>query len=156
MALCQRDKKRGFFKKVSEIHFKEKTAIQVYLRGIEFPVQLIKKIFINENETQGTLYLVSNDLNNSADHLYSIYQKRWKIEEYHKSIKQNSSLAKSPTKVVRSQSNHIFASIIGFCKLQALQIKNSMNHFALKYKLILKANQAAMKELWRLKHCNTA
>jgi len=91
VALSQSDKKDGFFKKVSELHFKENTAIQVYLKGIEFPVQLIKKVFINENGTQGTLYLVSNDLNNSADHLYSIYQKRWKIEEYVRQAKRNQS-----------------------------------------------------------------
>jgi len=34
------------------------------------------------------------------------------IIEYHKSIKENASLAKSPTKKMRSQANHIFASIV--------------------------------------------
>lgn len=116
VALAKGDKIGGKFKKVSEIDIKENQAIVVYLKGIEFPLKLIKKVFTNENGSTGTLYLVSNDLNQDSDHLYSIYQKRWNIEEYHKSIKQNSSLARSPTKVVRSQSNHIFASIIGFCK----------------------------------------
>ncbi|APS43673.1 hypothetical protein AVI51_12145 [Piscirickettsia salmonis] len=51
-----------------------------------------------------TLTLITNDLETDGDGLYKIYQKRWKIEEYHKSIKQNASLAKSPTKTVRSQS----------------------------------------------------
>jgi IS4 transposase len=60
----------------------------------------------------GILYLASNDLQHDADYLYQIYQKRWKIEVYHKSIKQNTSLAKSPTKKVKSQANHIFASIV--------------------------------------------
>ncbi|QNR82590.1 hypothetical protein ICC15_19315 (plasmid) [Piscirickettsia salmonis] len=46
---------------------------------------------------------ITNDLETDGDGLYKIYQKRWKIEEYHKSIKQNASLAKSPTKTVRSQ-----------------------------------------------------
>lgn len=156
ISLTKSDKIGGKFKKVREIDIKEDQAIQVYLRGIDFPLKLIKKVFTNENGTTGTLYLISNDLTKDSDHLYSIYQKRWNIEEYHKSIKQNSSLAKSPTKVVRSQSNHIFASIIGFCKLQVLQIKNSINHFAIKYKLILKANQAAMKELFRLRKLKSA
>ena len=150
VALTKSDKIGGKFKKISQIDIKQGQVLQVYLKGIEFPLKLIKKVFTNENGTS-TLYLVSNDLNQDSDHLYSIYQKRWNIEEYHKSIKQNSSLAKSPTKVVRSQSNHIFASIIGFCKLQALQLKTSINHFALKYKMILKANQATMKELLKLR-----
>ena len=32
--------------------------------------------------TTGTLYLVSNDMRCSAERLYEVYQKRWRIEEY--------------------------------------------------------------------------
>lgn len=109
---------------------------------------MIKKIFKNEDGSTGTLYLVTNDLDNDADRLYEIYKKRWRIEEYHKSIKQNASLEKSPTKVVRSQKNHIFASIIAYCKLEFLKVKTSLNHFALKYKLLIRANQQAFQE-WK-------
>ncbi|KTD25796.1 transposase, partial [Legionella israelensis] len=76
-----------------------------------------------------------------------VYQKRWRIEEYHKSIKQNASLNKSPTRTVKTQSNHIFAAIIAYCKLEMMKIKTKLNHFAIKYKLILRANQIAMQEL---------
>ena len=75
----------------------------------------------------------------------------WRVEEYHKLIKQNASLAKSPTKVSRSQRNHIFASIIAYCKLEFLRTKTALNHFALKYKLIVRANQAAYQELENLR-----
>jgi IS4 transposase len=90
---------------------------------------------------------VINDLNSDANRIYEVYQKRWRIEEYHKSIKQNTSLERSPTKVVRSQKNHILASIISYCKLEFLKIRTTLSHFALKYKLILKANQMAFQEL---------
>ncbi|KTD31605.1 transposase, partial [Legionella israelensis] len=70
----------------------------VYLKGLDFPVRLLKKIFKNENGSTGVLYLVSNDMTSSAERLYEVYQKRWRIEEYHKSIKQNASLNKSPTR----------------------------------------------------------
>ncbi len=86
-------------------------------------------------------------MTSSAERLYEVYQKRWRIEEFHKSIKQNASLAKSPTRTVRTQSNHVFASIIAYCKLEMLKVKTKLNHFALKYKLILRANQIALKEL---------
>jgi len=76
----------------------------------------------------------------------------WYIEVYHKSIKQNASLAKSPTKRVLSQSNHIFSSIIAFCKLEALKVKVAVNHFAIKAKLLIIANQATMKELQTLRN----
>ena len=147
VALSKNDKLRGKFQKVSTLDMKDGQSIKAWLKGIEFPVTLIKKIFTNEDGSTGTLYIVSNDLTSGADHLYTIYQKRWQIEVYHKSIKQNSSLAKSPTKCVKSQSNHIFSSIIAFCKLEILQINTALNHFALKYKLIVRANQIAMAEL---------
>ncbi|HHY7016762.1 TPA: IS701 family transposase, partial [Legionella pneumophila] len=67
--------------------------------------------------------------------------------EYHKSIKQNASLTRSPARTVKTQSNHIFASIIAYCKLEMLKIKTKLNHFAIKYKLIIRANQIALKEL---------
>ncbi len=150
IALSEDDKKMGQFQKVSSLTLEDGQSLKVWLKGIEFPVLLLKKVFINEDNSTGVLYLVSNDLNHDAEHLYKIYQKRWRIETYHKSVKQNASLAKSPTKRVISQSNHIFASIIAFCKLEMLQLKTSLNHFALKYKLILRANQAAMTELQNL------
>jgi len=65
---------------------------------------------------------------------------------FHKSIKQKASLEKSPTKRVRTQANHIFVSMVVFCKLELLHIATATNHFALKYKLILKANLAALRQ----------
>ncbi|KIC71281.1 hypothetical protein DB44_EB00060 [Candidatus Protochlamydia amoebophila] len=50
-------------------------------------------------------------------------KKKWQIERYHKSIKQNASLEKSSTKVIRSQKNPIFASIIAYCKLKCFDLK---------------------------------
>ncbi len=36
----------------------------------------------------------------SAERHYEVCQKRWRIKEYHKSIKQNASLTKSPISVI--------------------------------------------------------
>lgn len=124
----------------------------MYLKGLDFPVQLIKKVFKNEDGNTGTLYLVTNDFSIDADRAYEVYQKRWRIEEFHKSIKQNAGLAKSPTKIVRTQSNHVFAAIVAYIKLEKLKIASAMNHFALKYRLMVKAQQAAFKELQIMQH----
>jgi hypothetical protein len=138
---------KGQHQNIKDLNIKEKQKMIVTLKDLSFPVALIKKTFINEDQSTGTLYLVTNDLNLDADQIYTIYQKRWIIEDYHKSTKQNASLAKSPTKVIRSQSNHIFASIIAYCKLEFLKLKTSLNHFALKYSLLVKANRACFIEL---------
>tara|TARA_B100000029_G_C17467015_1_gene920622 strand:+ start:104 stop:1153 length:1050 start_codon:yes stop_codon:yes gene_type:complete len=147
LALSENDAKSGRFTKVRDLELEEDVAHTVYLKGLDFPVRLLKKTFKNENGSTGVLYLVSNDMTSSAERLYAVYQKRWRIEEFHKSIKENASLAKSPTKTIRTQANHIYASMVAYCKLEKLKIKTNLNHFALKYKLILRANQIAMKEL---------
>ena len=151
VALSKEDRVLGKFQQVSSLDIEDGESKQVWLKDIKFKVTLVKKVFKNEDGSTGILYLASNDLIHDANFLYHIYQKRWKIEVYHKSIKQNTSLAKSPTKKVRSQANHIFASIVASCKLEALQVATAANHFALKYKLILKANIAAMAELANLR-----
>lgn len=143
--------KNGQHQKLNSLKLEDGESVQVFLKHASFPAQLIKKIFKNEDGSTGILFLVTNDLTIDADRIYEIYQKRWCIEEFHKSIKQNASLNKSPTKVIRSQKNHIFASIIAFCKLEFLKWKTNMNHFALKYKLLISANRMAFLELQKIK-----
>jgi len=144
-------RKKGQYQNLNTLNLKDGEARKLWVKDLSLPVSLIKKIFKNEDGSIGTLYLVTNDLESGADRIYEIYKKRWRVEEYHKSIKQNSSLEKSPTRTERSQKNHLFASLIGYCKLEFLKMKTHLNHFALKYKLILKANQTAYLELRKLK-----
>ena len=151
IAFSEKERKKGQYQNLSILSLKDGEKRIVWLKDISFPVTLIKKIFKNEDGSTGTLYLVTNDLESSADRIYEIYQKRWCIEEYHKSIKQNASLEKSPTKVVCSQKNHIFASIVAYCKLEFLRTKTSLNHFALKYKLLMRANRMAFLELEKIR-----
>ena len=154
IALSNKDKKLGKFQQISSLDMRDGESKKVWLKGVPFQVMLIKKVFTNEDGSIGILYLASNDIEYEAAHLYQIYQKRWRIEEYHKSIKENTSLAKSPTKKKKSQANHIFASIIAFCKLETIKTATASNHFAIKYKLLIAANVAAMKELIILRKNN--
>jgi hypothetical protein len=142
---------KGVYQDLDSINMQDNEKRIVWLKELSFAVAIVKKEFKNENGSKGTLYLVSNDLGKEGEIIYQVYQKRWRIEEYHKSIKENASLSKSPTKVECSQKNHIFAAIIAYCKLEFLSIKTCLNHFGLKYKLILRANQVAFQELQKLK-----
>ena len=100
LALSENDAKNGRYQQVRALELEEDIAHTVWLKGLDFPVRLLKKVFKNENGSTGILYLVSNDMLSSAERLYEVYQKRWRIEEYHKSIKQNASLTKSPTSTI--------------------------------------------------------
>jgi IS4 transposase len=112
---------------------------------------LIRQIFTNEDGSQGVLYLCTSDTTLSFEAIVALYQKRWHIERYHQSLKQNTALAKSPTQTLTTQANHFFASLWAFVKLELLSHQTNLNHFALKAKLYLAANQAAFQQLQQLK-----
>jgi len=65
----------------------------------------------NKDGSTGLLNRVCSDLACAGGQASALYQKRWKVEEFHKSLKSNAGLAKSPTRTVITQNNHIFMSI---------------------------------------------
>lgn len=145
------DKHQGRFVKVSELHLQDKRQITGYLRGYDKEVLLVRRVFTNKDGSTGAMTLVCSDTTLDGDHVATIYQKRWKVEEFHKSLKSNAALAKSPTKTIKTQANHIFMAIYSVFKLESLKIKLSLNHFALRAKLLFRANQMAFMELRRLR-----
>lgn len=151
VALSSGDKRRGLYERVALLKLEPDTTREVYLEQVGFPLLLAKQVFKNEDGTEGVLYLVSSDVTLDYERMTTIYQRRWKVEEYHKSLKSNASLAKSPTKTIRTQGNHVFASIWAFVKLERMKLITKMNHFALRSRLCVKAVQAAFQELQGLR-----
>ncbi len=122
----------------------------IYLEGLATPVLLLKQVFTNENGKTAVQYLISSDLKLSTEDITTGYKKRWRVEEYHKSLKQNVSLEKSPTQTETTQTKHFFAALCGYIKLERLKIKTKENHFALKSKLYLKALMSGFQTLRNL------
>ena len=147
-------KRTSTCQRVDTLAIEEETVVTVYLKDLPFPVVLVKQVFRNEDGSEGILYLVSSDMTVSAKTIMDVYQERWPIEEYHKSIKSNTMLAKSPTKTIRTQQNHFFASIYAYVKLELLKAQTKLNHFAMKSKLYIEALRASMNELKRLQNIN--
>ena len=145
------DKYKGKFKRVDTLELQDKASVRGYLKGYDKEVIIVRRIFTNKDGSTGILNLVCSDITLDGDNISTIYEKRWKVEEYHKSLKHNVDLAKSPTKTIRTQSNHIFLSVLSFFKLECLKIKHKANHFALRAKLLIRANQVAYAELQKLK-----
>ena len=83
------------------------------------------------------------------------YARRWKVEEFHKSIKANTGYGASPAHTLRSQSNHLFLVMLAFVKWEAFRLSTSKNHFALKKLLTLNATKLAFQELNSLKSQST-
>ncbi len=144
------DKLKGRFQSVDTLAIEATATREIYLEGVAFPLLLAKQVFTNEDGSTGILYLVSSDTTLSFNDITTSYQKRWHVECYHKSLKQNVSLAKSPTHTETTQTNHFFAALCGFIKLEMLKVDSKMNHFALKSKLYIKALHSAFDTLQEL------
>jgi hypothetical protein len=160
VALSADDKRQGIYVRVDEIEIEANTvyAQPVYLEGVSFPMLLAKQVFTNKDGSTGVLYLVTSDTSLTFDGITSLYQKRWTIEPFHKSLKQNAALEppaaggeRSPAHTVTTQTNHIFASLCAFIKLEKLKIKTRCNHFELRARLYVRAVQTAFDELHLLR-----
>jgi len=150
VALSKADKGAGKFVKISQLKLQLGICL-VYLRSVDQPLLLSKDIFVNEDGSEGVLYVISTDTSLTFQQIQATYQKRWGVEEYHKALKNNASIHKSPTKTIQTQANHLFASLCAYVKLERLKVQEKTNQFALKARLYLKAIQAAFKELNSLK-----
>ncbi len=95
VALSRNDKLCGRWHKLETVEIETYKSRLIYLEGLELPVLLIKQVFTNEDGTTAVQYLISSDTTLLPNDIIRSYHKRWRVEEYHKSLKQNVSLEKS-------------------------------------------------------------
>lgn len=150
VALSDEDRINKRFVRVDELDFPEQTSVRGWLKGHAKAVLLVRQVFTNKDGSTGILYLVCSDLTCDYNAITTTYKRRWKVEVFHKSLKSNANLAKSPTKTVRTQSNHIFMSICATFKLEKLSIKSNLNPFGVCRKLLIHASRTAYDELRKL------
>ena len=150
IAMSYSHKRQGRYVRADTVIFRTDIPIKVFIEGVDFPVFLIRQVFANKDGSEGILYLITDDISLTYDRITTIYRKRWNVECYHKSLKQNVSSEKSPGKIVNTQKNHFFACLCGYVKLEMLRISSSLNHFALKAKIYISALQSAFSELQKL------
>lgn len=151
VALSQASKEQGRYERINDVSLPEKQAVRGWLKGYGKEVLLVRQVFTNKDGSTGLLHLVCSDLTLNGEQVTAIYQKRWSVEVFHKSLKSNAGLAKSPTQTVTTQSNHVFMSIVAVFKLECLKMQHHLNHFALRAKLLMTATQQAYEQLLALR-----
>jgi len=151
VALSKTEKRQGKYQIVDTLVFKNNTIREIYLEGVEFPLVLVKQIFTNDDGSTGVLYLVTSETTLAFEQITTIYRTRWNVEEYHRSLKQNASLEKSPTRTVVTQTTHFFAALCAYIKLELLKVKHNMNHTALKLTIYIESLKTAFMQLRELK-----
>ena len=137
---------------VESLKLQEDKPVKVWLKGYSKPLLLAKQVFKNKDKSTGILYLVASDLTASYSCMTIAYQRRWAVETYHRSLKNNTSVCASPTKTIKTQCNHIYASVMAFVKLEVISIKKAVSQYALKSQLYLKGIQTAFDELNTIKY----
>ena len=152
VALTKKDKNEGKYVSIADVDMGDCSSRLVYLEKYENIVKITKQVSKDGDDDESIyLYLVTNDIDLETDKILEIYKRRWKIEEYHKSLKQNLKIEHSPTKVETSQLNHIYLCVCGFIRLEQLRLNYKMNHFAIKEKIYLQALTRAYQEVENLK-----
>ena len=151
IALSEEDAQAKCFVRIEDLDWSEEMVFTGWLKDVPFPVHLVRQTFENKDGSTGTLYLASSDTTLSREALLAVYQKRWPVEVFHKSLKQNAALGKAPVRRVWTQNNHVFAALYAVFKLERLKIKRKLNHFALRSHLYIKATRVAFDELQALK-----
>ena len=152
IAVNEEKRNEGSFERVEQAAIPEGQPVEVWIKDLKFSVALFKQVFTNKDGSTGTRYLVSNDMTLTDEQFKTLYKKRWGVEEYHKSLKQNASIGNSPAHTERTQSNHIFAAIYAYVKLEKLRLATKLNHFALKTKIYMASLKTAMisfQDLWK-------
>lgn len=145
VALSEQDKQEGKWINIKSLDL-EQVSTKVWLKGIDFPLLFTRQVFKNGDDT-AYLYLISSDLSLSFEQVTAIYKKRWTVEQYHKEVKQITSFGKSPTKTVKTQSNHFYLSIMAYSKVEILKVRTKSNAFALKDRIYYNALKNAMKQI---------
>lgn len=151
VALSEAGRAAGQFQAVQTLVFPATQPLRVYLRAVREAVLVTRQVFTHQDGSQGVLYLVSSDTDLDQAHLTTIYQRRWKVEEYHKSLKQNASLGQSPTKTLPTQTTHFFAAVLAYTKLEMLKLKCGLGHFRLKAQLYAVGLKAMYQQLGQLR-----
>ncbi len=126
VALTEEDKEQGRFIRIDSLELSDKQAVRGWLKNYANAVFFVRQVFTNKDGSTGLLNLVCSDLACDGDQITTLYKKRWKVEVFHKSLKSNAGLAKSPTHTVTTQNNHVSLSIYAIFKLECLNIKHKI------------------------------
>ena len=103
----------------------------------KFPKNHKVKLFRVAVSTNRTEYIISNDMSqDSTDDTRKECAIRWKIEEFHREIKQLTGIEKCQCRKNRIQRNHIACSMLVWVKLKQVANKTSKTVYQIKHGLL--------------------
>jgi hypothetical protein len=102
-----------------------------------FPKNKKVKLFRVIVSTDKTEFIVTNDFNqDSTDVVQEVCDVRWKIEEFHRELKQLTGIESCQCRKARIQRNHISACMLVWLRLKDMAYKTGQTIYQIKYGLL--------------------
>lgn len=102
-----------------------------------FPADNKVKLFRVSISTDRTDYVATNDLSQSStDVVQQVCKIRWKIEEFHREIKQLTGIESCQCRKARLQRNHIACAMLVWVRLKSLAYKTGQTIYKIKHDLL--------------------
>ena len=139
-----------FYSAIADLELEAGRVYAAQLKGFEKPIYLARYEVKNGNDNPSVLYLVTSDGNLDWNSMLTCYQKRWQVELFHRSVKQNAAIGKAPLRTAKALMSHCYAAIQAFIKMELLRIKHSLAHDSLKELIRYVSNQASYAALQKL------
>lgn len=116
---------RGVYIPVSDLNLAESQVRRVWLKGFG-SVLVCKTVDANGD----VAYLATSDLS-VLDHQTFVdhFVVRWKIEEFHRGLKQTTGVERCSSTQAASQKTHIFAAFVAFVKLEATRLADEISWY---------------------------
>jgi len=103
----------------------------------KFPKEHHVKLFRVPISSNRTDYVVTNDrLQNSIKATQKVSGFRWKVEEFHRELKQTTGIERCQCRTGRIQRNHIGCAMLVWARLKQLAYQTTKTIYALKYGLL--------------------
>lgn len=94
------------------------------------------KVFLIDFQNGNKEYIGTNDLTLSLKDAREAAAQRWKIEEYHRGLKQTVGIEMCQSRTKRAQRTHIFCSILSFLALEKKRLEEHISWYEAKRKII--------------------
>lgn len=126
----------------SSVQLQEGKLIKV--RG--FPADKKVKLFRVTVSTHRTDYVATNDLSQtSTDTVQDVSGMRWKIEEFHRELKQLTGLEACQCRKARIQRNHIACALLVWSRLKSIAYQSSKTIYQVKHGMLSDYLMAQLK-----------
>jgi hypothetical protein len=140
----------SFYHAIADLELEAGRVYGALLKGFDDPVYIARYEIKDGLDNSCAIYLVTSDEKLTWDDLLTCYQKRWQVELFHRSIKQNAAIGKAPLHAAKALISHCYASLRGYLKLELIKIRLSLAHDSIKQLIRHVSNKAAYESLEKL------